>query len=372
LSYALTAFILERWVPQGVIYLAGDDTVTEHRGRKVYGKGRHRDAVRSSHSHTAHRYGHKWVTLTISVRFPFARRPWTLPIMSALYRTPECNQALGLRHKTPPHLMRQMLRVLLRRFPDRKFLFVGDGGFSAHESAALAQKYGGRLKMVGRFHPDAALYEPPPQRRKVGRPRKVGRKLPTPQQARGKAHAQRLKVSWYGGLTRTVAAVTGTGGWYRAGADLVQVRWVWVHDLDGTHRDEYFFTTDIRLSLKEIIEAYTGRWSIEVTFEEARAYLGFESTCGRSKQTVLRAEPCLLGLYSVVALFYAELPATARKQSRVHWEGKETTTFSDALSAVRRWLWEHWVFARSPHTPSLKKLPPALRDFLLAALTPAA
>ena len=45
--------------------LCGDDTVDEHRGKKVYGKGCHRDAVRSPHSFTAYRWGHKWVVLAI-------------------------------------------------------------------------------------------------------------------------------------------------------------------------------------------------------------------------------------------------------------------------------------------------------------------
>ena len=56
--------------PTGRIRLAGDDTVDEHRGKKFYGKARHRDPVRSSHSSTAYRYGHKWVALCILVRLP--------------------------------------------------------------------------------------------------------------------------------------------------------------------------------------------------------------------------------------------------------------------------------------------------------------
>jgi hypothetical protein len=67
---ALGRFLLRHLVPAGPVSVVGDDTVTEHRGRKVYGKARHRDAVRSSHSYTAHRYGHKWVVLAVLVQFP--------------------------------------------------------------------------------------------------------------------------------------------------------------------------------------------------------------------------------------------------------------------------------------------------------------
>jgi hypothetical protein len=44
-------------------------------------KGRHRDAVRSSQSYTAFRYGHKWIVLALLVRLSFACRPWALPLL---------------------------------------------------------------------------------------------------------------------------------------------------------------------------------------------------------------------------------------------------------------------------------------------------
>ena len=72
LAYLLAAWLIGHFAASGSIQLAGDDTVDEHRGKKVFGKGRHRDAVRSSQSYTAFRYGHKWVVLAILVKFPLA------------------------------------------------------------------------------------------------------------------------------------------------------------------------------------------------------------------------------------------------------------------------------------------------------------
>jgi hypothetical protein len=62
-----------------------------------------------------------------------------------------------------------------------------------------------------------------------------------------------------------VEFVSGTGHWYKGGGGLVPVRWVFVHDLDGTHEDRYFYCTDPALSPSKIVTLYTGRWSIEVT-----------------------------------------------------------------------------------------------------------
>ena len=45
--------------------------------------------VLSTHSYTAYRWGQKWVVLSILVRFPFASRPWALPVLVALYRSEE-------------------------------------------------------------------------------------------------------------------------------------------------------------------------------------------------------------------------------------------------------------------------------------------
>jgi hypothetical protein len=46
--------------------------------------------------------------------------------------------------------------------------------------------------------------------------------------------------------------------------------------------------------------------------------------------------------------------------------------FSDAITAVRRWLWEDWVFERAGHGRAFQKLPGSLRETLLSALAPAA
>jgi hypothetical protein len=130
LSWAaiLTRFLLQHFWPQGLVRLVGDDTVTEHPGQKVHGKARHRDAVRSSPSYTAWRWGHKWVVLAVLVPLPFATRPWALPVLVALYRSPEDDRQRGRRHKTPAQPMQLLLRVLLRWFPDRGFVFAEDQG----------------------------------------------------------------------------------------------------------------------------------------------------------------------------------------------------------------------------------------------------
>lgn len=150
---------------------------------------------------------------------------------------------------------------------------------------------------------------------------------------------QRLNVAWYGGGRRDVEVVSGTASWHEAGTPLVPILWIWVRDRTGTHRDEYFFTTNPSWTAAQVIESYTGRWNSETTFQEMRSYLGLETTRGWTEKTVLRVAPCLLGLYTVVAALYVQSPGRFRKPRLLSWPGKQDVTFSDTITAVRRWLW---------------------------------
>ena len=402
LGKVLAAAALSHVPPGEPVIVDADDTVAQHRGRKVYGKGRHRDAVRSSHSHTVWKWGHKWVTLAVNVTLPFCSRPWALPVLAALYRTEELNEKEGRRHKTPAQLARGLMAVLVRWFPDRRFVFLGDGGFGSHELARWfrRRRRHGRpvalapapVTLVSRFCPKANLYtEPPPpppgKKSENGRPRKKGDKLPSPRDVVEGARAAdgtpaalpaartRATVGWYGGGRREVELATGTGHWFKSGKGLVEVRWVFVHDLEGTHRDEYFYTTDVTLPPERIVTLYTGRWCIEVTFEEVRAWLGFETTRQWARKSVLRAAPCLLGLFSVVALAYAEavrLRGGRANARSTPWYDKPEPTFADAMRAVRRLFWAETVLKHPNKGHAFQNLPRRLKDTLLDYLCDAA
>src|SRR3954465_2012191 len=260
------AAVLARFAPRGPVALAGDDTVTEHPGAKVYGKGCHRDPVRSTHGFTAYRWGHKWVVLALLVGFPFCRRLWALPLMVALYRpaeketgqptetetgkqkeTPEPEPEPEPKPKpkpkggppkpkrapkTPVDLLGQMLRILMRWFPDRTFVCAADGNYAAHELAELAAAHPRRLTFVSKFYDNANLFELPPpyvKGQSHGRPRVKGKELPKPAQVVGATPKPSvLTVAWYGGERRRVEVVTDSGWWYKSGRPLVAVRWVFV------------------------------------------------------------------------------------------------------------------------------------------------
>ncbi len=377
LGRVLAAMILELIPDDQPVIVPADDTSTRHTGKRVYGKARHHDACRSTHSHVVWIWGHKWVVLAINVKFGFARRAWALPVLCALYRSEQHNSAEGRRHKTTIRLAMQLLAALIHWFPQRKFILVGDGGLSSHELARFCHRHRRHVTLISRFYANANLYElPAPKRpcgRKTGRPRVKGAKLPKPKDTvrRSKRGGKRFTVNWYGGGPRNVELTWGEGYWHKAkhSGGLVPVRWVLVHDLSGTHRDEYLFSTDPTLPPEQIVSLFTARWSIEVTFQEVRAHLGFATLRNWSRKSVLRTAPCLLGLFSLVSLIFARASkGKTPKTASTAWYHKAEPTFSDAITAVRRLCWQE-VLRRPDHHAGITKLPTRLKLLLLDHLS---
>lgn len=66
------------------------------------------------------------------------------------------------------------------------------------------------------------------------------------------------------------------------------LHFVLVVDPASSNKRDVFFSTDINLPMKKIIEYFVLRWNLEVTFEEVRAHLGVET----QRQWLDRAIAC--------------------------------------------------------------------------------
>jgi hypothetical protein len=78
----------------------------------------------------------------------------------------------------------------------------------------------------------------------------------------------------------------------------VEIRFVLVRDPEGKLRDEAFFCTRVEATPEEILKWVVMRWSVEVTFEEARAHLGVETQRQWSDKAIERTTPVLLAPFS--------------------------------------------------------------------------
>jgi hypothetical protein len=373
LGRLLATMVLELIPENQRVLLAIDDTVDQHRGKKVWGKGCHRDAVRSSQAELVKKWGHKWVVLAVLFKFPFTSRAWALPVLCALYRPRQDSQKANRRHKTPPELARGLLAMMLHWFPQRQFTALGDWGFGTHELARFARHHRRRLTLVARMRRDTNLFALTKNRWNSARCRKGG-KLPSPAATVKKARLCSATLHWYGNSLREVELFSACGGWYRptwrgVGA-LVPMRWVFVRDTVGG-REDWFYSTDPTLEPWQIVELFAGRWSIEATFEEVRAHLGLETTRSRVRESVLRTAPCLFGLFTLVSLLWADLLKVTGKHPRLQdtpCYHKTQPTFADALFAVRRWVWAKIILQHRPWEGLVTTCPPRLRQTLLDCL----
>ena len=141
-------------------------------------------------------------------------------------------------------------------------------------------------------------------------------------------------------------------------AGVLPLRWVLVRPCDPQCPPRAFFSTCPSDRADDIVASFIKRWSIETTFEESRAHLGFETQRQWSDLAIERTTPCLLSLYSLVALLAHGLYLDGRLAVRQSaWYAKEQATFSDALAAVRQHLWEVEYFSTSPSDTNRVEIP---------------
>jgi DDE superfamily endonuclease len=340
-SRMLLGLLITLLVPPGAtIVMGADDTVERRGGRKITAKGCYRDAVRSSKKHVVRCFGLKWISMMLLVPVPWSRRVWALPFLTALCWPAE--KAKRRCHKTSVDWVRQMMQQVRRWLPGRRLVLVVDGGFAAVSLALACLK--SRVAMVSRLRWDAALYHSPG-------PQPPGKRGPKPlkgkRQRRLQGWAERsdtpwedVEVVWYGGQRKKLWVFSRTALWYTPGLPPVDIRYVLVADPQGKLRMEAFFCTDLQAMPVEILQWVVMRWSVEVTFEEARAHLGFETQRQWSDKAIARTTPVLLGLFSLVSLLALQLSHGGKIPWQVTaWYHKGEPTFADCLALVRRHLW---------------------------------
>jgi len=331
------------------LVIAVDDTLCRKTGKGIWAAGMHRDALRSTARQAVFSFGHNWVVLSIQISFPFAPgKTWSLPILMRLYRKKSkrgrprgerkaIGQARSAEHRTQPELAREMIALLASWVPQRMIHVVGD---SEYAGKSISRHLPGNGHLTSRMVMDAALYDPPPKRRKgqMGPPRKKGKRLPSPAQL-----AKSKKVKWtktranlYGKRVR-VWYKTCEALWYNsAGTRLLKI--VVVRDPSGQRKDDCFFSTDRSLSPIAILELFVKRWPLEVAFYNAKQFLGMEDPQNRTSLAVQRTAPMALCLHTLVILWFAEhghFDVVSYRKQRPWYRQKRTPSFADMLCCLR-------------------------------------
>jgi DDE superfamily endonuclease len=372
MSRLLLGLLVVSFVPEGwPLLVLIDETLERRQGKKIGYKGWFRDAVRSTATKVAVSLGIRWCCLCLLVSVPWSRRPWALPFLVVPVLSEKTATRLGKPHRSGVSWAACLVRKLRTWYPDREIILVGDGEYAAVDLVATCQQR--RVTQVARLRLDAGLYDmpaPQPARKRGPKPKKGARQLSLRQRLADPHTAwQRARVSWYGNQVRDVEWVSEVSLWYTPGHDPVRLRWVLVRYEEEEPRTgrkkshvAVFFCTDTAVSATQVLAWFVGRWNIEVTFEETRAHLGFETQRQWSPRAIGRTTPCLLGLFSLVVLMAKILYPHSLPVRQHAWYSKEEATFSDTLAAVRAHLWGGMNYTISSQYPQTCLIPIALWD----------
>lgn len=349
------------------IVVAVDDTLGRHTGKRIAGASMHRDPLLSTGRQVVFHWGHLWVVVGINVA-AFGKT-WCLPVLVRLYRGKKRCAAEKREYRKTTELAAELIALLAKALPHRKILVVGDAAYTNH---ATIKNRPANVTLIGRCRLDAALYAPAPVRqgKTMGRPRVRGAKMASPGviASRKQTRWRSVEVNVYGKTAR-VRVLTIDALWYvAAGSELMRL--IVVRGFPGHQKDDVFVSTDPSLDPKIIIETFSKRWPLEVTFHETKGKLGLEDPQNRTERAVERTAPLALWLYTLVVVWYLNVGQrlrTANTAALPWYKQKVAPAFSDMLATLRRASWAERLLDPHAANPTLRKVIAPLLRYIDAA-----
>ncbi len=164
-------------------------------------------------------------------------------------------------------------------------------------------------------------------------------------------------------------------------------------DPKGNYEDRAFFSTRHTASAKAIIESVGRRWSIEVSFREAKQALGFaeaqngwsrgaraagrpkpgpQARGDRGRLAAERTAPFALVVRGIIIVWYLgqdrwREEVAARRRRAPWYRSKSTPSFQDMLNALRGTILRHRYEANPIETHTVAKYEQTLHALGIAA-----
>ena len=304
LGKSLLPLLLTWMLPGALLTIIIDDTFTPRKGPKVFGRGSHIDAVRSSKKYKVLSFGHCWVVLSLSLDIPILKRRMCFPILFRLYQNKKYIEDKDL-FKTKLELASEMMALINSWVGNRPIRLLADGAYC---NTPTFKNLPPTVKIFGRLRIDAALRGPLSERVYAGRGcrPKYGNLLPNPKMMAADPDAvwETSKIAMYG-EERTISYQTAAVRWSRVFGEN-PIKMVVVKPRRPEDRVEAFFSTDLEISAEQLLHTYSLRWDIEVSFRDLKQFLGLKEYTCRTKKAVQRIVPFIGLLYSLVILWFAK------------------------------------------------------------------
>jgi hypothetical protein len=307
--------------------VAVDDTLFKRSGKQVFAAAWQYDGAAKGPKPVGR--GTCFVVVGIVVELPFCSRPVCLPVMARLWRP-----------KTGPskvEIAASMIRLLAVCHHDRQLHIVADAAYHGKALRDLREN----VTFTTRLPANSVLYDlAPPRTGRRGRPALNGDRLGTPAQLATTATFVKAQVNRYGRAdTVHIAEIRCLwyGSFHTRTVRVILLR----DDATDTGYDLALVTTDLQSPAADLITRYAWRWSIEVTFAEARGLLGVGQARNRTENAVRRTVPFGLNCYTITVLWYTlhghHPNDAADRRERAPWYTTKTEpAFSDMLAKLRR------------------------------------
>ncbi len=261
----------------GRLLLVIDDSPTKRFGPKVEGADVHHNPTPGP-ADQPYLYGHIWVTISLALRHP----RWGaigLPLRAMLYVRQRTMATIPKvrgwqRFATKLQLAARQVEwiVPILKKAGKTAWIVVDGGYTKRPFLQRVLKLSG-VVVIGRLRKDAALRDLPPRRKKGqhrgrGRPRKYGKnRLSLAKRAGQRGGWKTIECVLYNQtVTKTYKTFLAT---YAPVGGIIRV--VLVKEEHGWFA---FFSTDPNVSVKEILEAFADRATIEQDFHDVKEVWG--------------------------------------------------------------------------------------------------
>ena len=313
------------------IIVALDDSINPKSGRKIFGCGHFHD-----HAGKGNQSSYPWsqCILVIGLLKKVKSRWACLPLDFRFYMMQKDIEAEAATAKRQGEVlpfeskMEQAASMIkeVRNYFQQSVLIVADSWFGNDGLwSKLDRGSEGRFHLLSRMRTNNILYNFAPVstgKRKAGRPRKYGNRLGSVDECavKWKEEAETYTVFLYG-KKREVLAYPQT---VMLKTMKCPVRVVWCY---RKTRYVALMTTDLTLSVEQIIEYYGARWKIESGFKEIKQEIGSSKSQARNADAVLNhLNFCMMA--TTLTWIYADRLQTAPDR-RHKIRGRSGFAFSD-------------------------------------------
>jgi hypothetical protein len=318
------------------LLLALDDYINPKTGKKIFGCGKFFD-----HAAKQNQSKYPWAQNIVAIGLlKIVKGRWAcLPLNYRFYHlkknienTKRMLSKPVIEFKTKLEQAADMITDIAGAFGQTRILTITDSWFGNNGLwKPLNKKLGQRFHMISRLRSNNNVFQLPGTHVKKGpgRPRKYGKKLGNTSllAVKFKSLTKEYSVNLYGRV-RTVVAHDRV---VMLKTLKCAVKVVWVY-----RKTQWIalFSTDLTLSVEQIIEYYGARWKIEAAFKELKRDIGSAETQSRHPNAVRNHLHFCMMATSVVWIYASRLEKTPSRRHVV--KGRNHFAFSDVRRLVTK------------------------------------